>query len=475
MQRIRRALAPVLVAAAALSAAYAVRSALACPLFLQPQTLHGLYKQSTRVVVARVGRTEVVRTQGTVALVRTALSVSEDVKGAGERFVNLYRLEVVTDGSAGPPIIALPGPLGGAPEAAEPLYKEGERRLLFLEPRAGGDGYEVNYERFGVKALADDALKVYVERMKELAAITRQEPEDKAALAEWLVRCAEEPATRWEGAFELRQSALAHMIREAREAEAGEEVSDEGEEESAEDEEAEADEAGEAAEESEQPSEAPAESEGQEAPTADGGTVSKLSQLEAASKTAAANVAAGGDALLRRSELRFTPPDPSLAPLLTDAQKRRLADALFGAREMGEGEGALLQLVSDFGDPRFPGFVLAQLHRVEDDPPNEADVWLRTLAESLGNKELIEEAADFSTSLVREVPDEERPTDADESAAVQPKPPETPEAREAAFNAALERSRSRRSAALKAIVARLEQFIATGAPPPKPAEAAAAK
>src|SRR5688572_17515568 len=105
MQRIRRALAPVLLAAAALACAHVVQRALACPIGPMPQTLRTLYLNSDRVVVARVGASKAVRVEGYMQLVRTALHVREDVKGSGERVVNFYHREPLGNDADGRPSV----------------------------------------------------------------------------------------------------------------------------------------------------------------------------------------------------------------------------------------------------------------------------------------------------------------------------------------------------------------------------------
>ncbi len=435
MPRIRRALAPVLLAAAALACAFALERALACPIMAQPQTLRVLYQHSSRVVVADVGKSEVLATEGTMRFVRTSLDVKEDLKGSGERFVNFYHWEPGRDEFDGRSIILITSSL-----RIRPQLKQGERFLFFLERREAGDGFEVNDEGHGIKSLADDELKVYRERIKELAAITREGTEDKAAITEWLVRCAEEPATRWEGAYELERSAVAVRWEKAKAASAGTvEADKEGEASDEASAEEEAEEAGdeESAEESD---EEEAEPEEEATPVA----------------TPDASATPTPPSLWRPLALRFTPPDPTLVPLLDAGQKRRLADALYGAREMGPGETALLHLVKDFGETAFPVFVISQLCRVEDDPPYEAGSWLHALASSLDNKELVAVAEAYARGQGFSVTDE-APADG-----VKPKEPESEEERAERFRVSVERAMRKRSASLKSALLQVERFLATG-------------
>jgi hypothetical protein len=433
MNAIRRALPPVLLAAAALACTFAVQRSLACPIQIPPQPLRTLYKLSERVVVARVGAREVLKVEDDVASVRVTLQVTENVKGAPVRLVHFYHTEFVGEGAEKE---------AEEEEASSLSYgrrvlrlKRGERYLFFLDPRREGGGYEVNDEGYGIKKLSDEALKVYLERMKELADLTRQEPENKHALVEWLVRCAEEPATRWEGAYEL-------LASDGAAARGGAEAKEQGEAEAAQ-------------------AQAAPETQAPDAPDA----------APAPDSAAEAPIV-----LPRFVNFRYTEPDPALVPLLNAVQKQRLADALFASSEPGESDNFLMQLVKEYGDARFPNFVLARLHRFENEAPFEAEIWLRFLAGSLKNKQITELADSYSESTTYyEEEETEAATEteaaaeandaADDEEAASEEAEETPadrEAEDARQTAATERATLKRSAMLKALLARIDLFVATG-------------
>jgi hypothetical protein len=422
MHSFRRALAPAALAAAALAFACALHSSLACPVVQPPQPLRKLYMESARVVVARVGASEVVESRGDAVHVRVTLHVTENVKGEGERVARLYFWRDKNESPEAPQLVTF------SARAAPPL-KQGERFLFFLDTHEDrGDGYQVNDSGYGIKQLSDEALKVYLERMKELADITRGESEDKAALVEWLVRCAEEPATRWEGAYELLESAGA----------AGGE-----------------DESGEASEVSNEES---AEGKDTEGKDAEGDAVVETPRM-------------------RPPNFRHTRPDASFVALLNPVQKQRLANALFGSEELGEGESTLLHVVREFEDPRFVPFVRAHLRRVEDAPPQEAAGWLSALAAALKNEKIVELADAYLINAPyyddeeeeseeqsgqeseSESEDDEAP-EAEEEAA--PEAPEDPEAEAAREAAAYERATRKRAAMLKDALTRIDYFISTG-------------
>lgn len=431
MTGIRRALLPVLLAAAALTCAFAIQRSLACPVELPPQPLRTLYKLSERVVVARVGAKEVLKTKDQVAFVRVALHVTENVKGAPVQLLHLHQTELVVDAAAEAEEDVGEITVGAFSGRPIPRLKRGERYLFFLDPREEGDGYEVNDESYAIKQLSDDDLKVYLERMKELANLLREQPEDKHALVEWLVRCAEEPATRWEGAYELFESAEAATR-------------------------------------------------GVEAPAKEEQGASAVPQAsdETAATPAPDSVTDGQIEMPPRfNNLRSTPADPTLVPLLNAVQKQRLSDAfLASSPELNEGDDLLMLVVKDFGDPRFPGFVLARLHRFEDEAPYQAELWLRALTASLKNKQLIELSDSYTQDAAYYEWDEEAQTEAEsptaaagdgtgaEEVSAEEAVEETvdPKVAAALEAASAERATLKRSAMLKAILTRVDLFVSTG-------------
>jgi hypothetical protein len=453
----RSALLALLLIVTAASATLVLRRALACPIEIPPQPLRTLYKLSERVVVARVGASELVQNEENTALMKTALHVTDTLKGDAAQVVPLYhRVFTGADaGDAGIEILTFNGRI-------VPQIKQGERMLFFLERREEGDGYEVDDYGYGVKKLSDDDLKVYIKRIEELAAITKQEPLDKKALVEWLVRCAEERATRWEGAYELKLSAEAAEIEKEKKSKAKDEGA-EASEAAVEDESGDgtSDASVEVAGAQAQPEAEPAAMPPDETPLAEGDApeVIKLGPV-------------------RPLFPRYTERDPSLVALLGEEQKRRLADAFFGAEQIEEGEDALLPVVKEFNDSRLTGFLLAQLHRVEAEPPFEAEGWLSVLADALKNENISKLVADYSEKVsyyeaeetadesadsagdesAESVEDESAESAEDESAAADP----DPQAEAAAYSAGVERAARKRGARLKDLLSQIDRFINSG-------------
>ncbi|HEX6623636.1 MAG TPA: hypothetical protein VF064_07980 [Pyrinomonadaceae bacterium] len=425
------------------AAAAFIRRALACPIEIPPQTLRTLYKHSDRIVVARVGHTELVERDEDSSQVRTALHVARNVKGKDEGpVVFVHHSTWVEEG------VEKPG-----------TYKQGEQLLVFLERGDEEEGravYTVDDATYGVKMLSDDDLKVYLARIDELAGIEGRKPADKAALVEWLVRCAEEPATRWEGAYELMVStqALEHS-KEQRERQPSEaEIRASVPKHHATAEEYEADVAralavawGEAAVAPTSPAPPP----GEAALAPPPGVAVEREPVE-----------------LRRA----TPRDPSLAAALSEEQQRRLADALFGAEKIGVGEGALLHVVKGFQDARLVPFLVAQLRRVEDNPPTEAEEWLAVLSEVSNNEEAVHLITNYSANVTY-YEEEEEMTAGDESAGTDKAAAVDEEEsagtdeefdqkeQDARDAAATERATKKRSALLKDLLARVERILAS--------------
>ncbi len=325
-----------------------------------PMPLRPLYIISERIVVARAGQSALLPTETTENYqqtpVRTSFYVSQTLKGKEEEVVHVYQM------------------LYGDNRSVPKTFAEGTTLLLFLSPQEGGEGYELAAsDSFAVKKLSEDDLKVYVERIEELAVILRDKEPDKNKIVDWLVRCAEEKATRWEGAFELNTSQYA-LINE-------QEKSDEKEEENV------ADAADEAAVDT--PSE----------PSAD---------------AAPEEVQPMSEELVVEREIIRLPPTYSLynsemARLLTPDHKKRLANTLFKLEDFTEpGDSDLLQLVLSLkADDRIIPFIISHLNKVSQEPPPYVEHMVTALAGALDDDALIARAEKYSEYAMYYDPTEE--------------------------------------------------------------------
>lgn len=331
---VRRLVALVLVAGSLLPAC--PPRAVACPV-APPSPLRELYKESALVVTARVGDSVVLKRldENGGAAMKTTLEVLETHKGESiSKAIDVYYY-------AWGPRLEYPA-----------VFIKGAKVLAFLRPREEGGGYEVYDLRYGVKQLPDEDLKVYVARIAELAKIMEREKPDPQEIAEWLVRCAEEPATRWEGAYELGLNVevpQAEPEQDANDASATEE-------------------------------EAAATPEEESPPAEDG----------------AAPSADNADEQQQATKEPPTEAEPDYTKLLKPEQKERLANALFNADKISEGEVLLIELIGQWQDARLVPFLLKHLQRLTDNPPYEVETMLAVLAHVIGDQSLIKLAATYS-------------------------------------------------------------------------------
>lgn len=84
----------------------------------------------------------------------------------------------------------------------------GERYLFFFkkDTESETEKYELTDRISGFKKLSSADLHIYKKRIGELEKIVEKKENQLEAITEWLVRCVEEPATRWDGIFDLRAS-----------------------------------------------------------------------------------------------------------------------------------------------------------------------------------------------------------------------------------------------------------------------------
>lgn len=358
-------------------------SVYACP--VMPQPLRALYTSSERIVVASVGQSVLVKNseEHGSQLMRTAMIVSETLKGESHEpvvYVNRWTWEPAEGESA-------------SDEAT--LYEPGNTLLLFLKRSQQNAGYEISNPLYGIKQVPEADLKIYVKRLNELASIMRQQPQPHTGdLVEWLVRCAEEPATRWEGAYELAMSVMALDRKKSGKNNQGGAGG--------------GDVAGDVA-----PSPPTAE-------IADGATVASASSSAAPLATgqaAAVNAsedantepgAAGVPAAVddQVSAAQVAPPpvlesdiDASFAAHLTAAHKERLTAALFNTETLKVGDFDLIHLAIAWKDERLVPFLMAQLGQGDaEHPPEHAAAMMEIIASALSDPAIREIAQTYSST-----------------------------------------------------------------------------
>ena len=156
-----------------------------------PATLLSLHQESELIAIVTVGKSKVAKVEEGSKQLQTALHISSVLKGdTHQRVVPFYHWV--------------------SEDNADEL-KSGDHLLVFLDQRRSEhdkpiDGFETNDWSRSIRKLDDAELGVYRQRIEELNTILAADPPNQHELIEWLVRCIEEPATRWDGAYDLEQS-----------------------------------------------------------------------------------------------------------------------------------------------------------------------------------------------------------------------------------------------------------------------------
>lgn len=390
-----------------------------------PKPLRVLYTESAIVALARVVETVEVKKGEDSAAKRTTLRISTLLKGESKKRVLSLNHDDWQEAE------------GYSPNR----FEKDDVLLVFLTLDEEGVGYVPTDMQRGLKKLSPDDLKVYLSRIEELAAIMRSEKPDPAELAEWLVRCAEEPATRWEGAYDLAPGdPLFVDTGEDAHAESGQAMASAAHVEVAA--------ADTNAEQAKQASDAAA-----------------VVQAEASGAANPKGDDESGDQFELDEEVRSSESAgrTEYATLLTPAQKERLTIALLNAEELDEGALWLVRLVGRWKDARLVPFSLKHLAGMAEQPLYQGEDLMRVVAHTLADQTLVKFAADYSVeaSYIDFEADENATNEAEDGGQL------TAEARAAARKELEER----KAAALEARFERsgkLRQFLALAAQPQKP-------
>jgi hypothetical protein len=176
-------------------------------------TLLTLYRQSDAIYLARFdkredGRVLMTDPSYTVVEVETEFTILSTLKGEDRKLLNLtdedfrYRLAAQPDSGYAPEVrFAINASSIDRSKTPEP----GDTVLVFVRQAGSPGNCEIVDSRDGMKKLSTDERSIYVDRIKELNTIFSAKQPQPSAIAAWLVKCAEEPATRWDAAFELER------------------------------------------------------------------------------------------------------------------------------------------------------------------------------------------------------------------------------------------------------------------------------
>ncbi len=183
------------------------KSAKSCPI-PPPKTLLSLYLRSDVVVTATVKKekdAEILSDDenGTQFSVKYTLQVSATFKGEKLPVISFYRNDYREKNPTSEEESRF---LGGYGYRGISKPKVGEKYLFFLAKDSETNHLEFTDYRSGVRELNEDSSAVYEARLKELNTILNTKKNQLPQISEWLVKCAEEPATRWDGLFDLTRS-----------------------------------------------------------------------------------------------------------------------------------------------------------------------------------------------------------------------------------------------------------------------------
>lgn len=170
-----------------LALAMATESASTYP--IPPVPLRWLYREADLVAVVKPGQTESIERKNDSWLsAKVSLTIEKTLKGKAEgNRITVYYCQ---------------GLVCPAPDR----YPEGKTLLVFLSWKKEIQAYYARSLSYATKELEPKELDVYLSRLEELSKIPAEKtgaPPSSDTL-NWLVRCMEHPATRWEGAHEFR-------------------------------------------------------------------------------------------------------------------------------------------------------------------------------------------------------------------------------------------------------------------------------
>jgi hypothetical protein len=169
-------------------------------------TLLSLYTKSDIVAIGRFNKKEESGTNRvnegfTVVTTKTSFDIATVLKGESRKFVTIededYQYQTQQNGIPKTAVFI------DENNARKDEIKPGDTVLLFLN--VGGDSVTLVDDRDGVRKISAAEQNVLTARINELNSIFEAAKVDNKQIAAWLVRCAENAATRWDGTHELLQ------------------------------------------------------------------------------------------------------------------------------------------------------------------------------------------------------------------------------------------------------------------------------
>jgi hypothetical protein len=246
------------------------------------------------------------------------------------------------------------------PEEEEDSYeiKPGDSVLMFMNRDEDTDELILSDRNDGLKKITPEKLAAYAIRIRELNEIFGSEQPTYAQVVAWIVRCAEDPHTRWEGTYELLRSFQTLDYEEER---------------------SKTDENDKAAEDS------------------DGSAIHSVEEAEEDTE----------DVETSRVK-KFETGDPNFARNLSEGEKQILTDLFLkrepsastkdvdGTTELRRGDRELIDLVSRWGDARVAIALLADLRAASADTDMSADI-MPMIASMLIDEDLLNISARYTS------------------------------------------------------------------------------
>ena len=343
-----------------------------------PSTLLWLYKKSDAIFVGTFDKTTVGDVisedeHSTMVNVSDHYSISSTLKGETEKFFVRTYEQYRYKGSDGADEIEEEEGYGVE------QVKRGDTVLLFLKFKAeeAEDGkpaeakLDVIHYRDAIRPVNASELSSYEARIKDLTGIFSSKKVDDADVLKWLLKCIDDPVTRWDGAFELLTSFQNLEWNKEREKEKAD-----AEKEKLTDTEDDAEVSGEELDASDEQTEKTHEMEAEEEEVEDNSVYAAL--LTAEQKDVLINIAISSK--------------PKVAAAENEAEQSTALD---------EGDRVLFELVKRWGDSRLAAAMLDRL-RVTGEETYQKAAWMAMIAEVLKDSELSSLGDKFSEISYRE-------------------------------------------------------------------------
>ncbi len=181
-----------------------------CPV-KAPETLLSLYQNSGAIHIATfdkiVDGEPIEETEDYSAIeISKNFTISSTLKGKSEKFFSVEDRDYRYKNTVAEPDALVPDEEDiDADEDAN--LKSGDTVLLFVrKDDENPKKFVLTDFRDGIKKLSPEKISIYEARIKELNSIFGAKKVDEMRLLEWLIKCADDPVTRWEGTYELLQS-----------------------------------------------------------------------------------------------------------------------------------------------------------------------------------------------------------------------------------------------------------------------------